>query len=309
MKFDTKLYVKARKYIVIACVAAMAFLAVGFTGMTYIFTVKPFQDEITTLLKEGSSPRNDSSTRKLIRGRAANRLLLTLAAMLSLGTILSCVFALRILKPIKEAHEKQATFTANAHHQIKTPIAIMRAEIENARLKKQSSSTTKLLESLLDELSEVEDTTKIMLEHTQLSTKTASMTVKDFRDYATSIAVKIGIEVRFTEPLSPLPLHPQDVQQLIQICFENTIAHSNVRKPQCTVSVTQHNDRFIMTFADNGKGSSVNKELLLQRGFSTKKYSFHSGLGLAIAKDIVKEYGGYVTLKSSPRGFMVRITI
>ena len=66
------------------------------------------------------------------RGRVIARLVITNIAILLGGGLLSYYLALRTLKPIEEAHAALERFTADASHELRTPIAAMQTEIEVA---------------------------------------------------------------------------------------------------------------------------------------------------------------------------------
>jgi len=64
------------------------------------------------------------------RAHIINRLLLINLVILVGGGFLSYYLALRTLKPIEEANEAQSRFTADASHELRTPITVIRSENE-----------------------------------------------------------------------------------------------------------------------------------------------------------------------------------
>src|ERR1044072_4369389 len=90
--------------------------------------------------------------------------LLNLTALV-VGGFLSYWFAGRTLRPIRRAHEAQARFTADASHELGTPLANIRAENEVfLRQKKFSDSDARdLIESNLEEVQRLEQLSSDLL--------------------------------------------------------------------------------------------------------------------------------------------------
>ncbi len=75
-----------------------------------------------------------------------------------------------------------------------------------------------------------------------------------------------------------------------------------------TVSATQAGDRIVLTIADDGPGVAAEIARQLFTPFTTGKDG-GLGLGLAIARDIAREFGGDLTHRATPTGATFDLTM
>lgn len=88
------------------------------------------------------------------RAKVFIALLITNVGVLVVGGWISYILARRSLEPIEEAHASLERFTADASHELRTPISAMKSEIEVALMESKISDkdARKLLQSNLEEL-------------------------------------------------------------------------------------------------------------------------------------------------------------
>ncbi|MCP3669028.1 MAG: sensor histidine kinase [Gammaproteobacteria bacterium] len=100
----------------------------------------------------------------------------------------------------------------------------------------------------------------------------------------------------------------EDMLELLGNLLDNAFKWAT-SKVSCAISL---NNGIEIIIADDGSGlSSVDMDLLTQRGVRLDEMTEGHGLGLAITKDIVKLYGGVMDLERSPSlgGLQIRIVL
>lgn len=115
--------------------------------------------------------------------------------------------------------------------------------------------------------------------------------------------------------LQNLPLRvvvrPQAMRRAIGNLIQNALNYGT----QCDISVSQDEDHVMITIDDNGPGIPASAREDVFRPFfrleqSRNRASGGIGLGLAIARDIIRAHGGEITLEdSSAGGLRARVTL
>ncbi len=109
--------------------------------------------------------------------------------------------------------------------------------------------------------------------------------------------------LRFLTPPGPsvrVCMDSQDLQEMLGNVLENAVkwAESEIRM---TFEVSA--DQLKITITDDGKGMTMSAcEAALKRGGKLDEHRSGSGLGLAIVTDLVKLYGGELTLSEAHSG-------
>ncbi len=237
--------------------------------------------------------------------------IITDGIIIILGGAAGYLFARRTLQPIQDAHEAQATFTANASHELRTPLAVMQTEIEVAlRNKKLSAAEARdILASSLEEVERLRSLSDQLLGLTRADqplrlqkvnlSRFVTAAVKELsKRHNVSIATAItkDVEAQVDKVL---------LGQALGILVDNAVNYSG-EKPEILVGLAKSEDRIHLTVHDNGLGISTQDiERIFERFYrgsnaTSVKPSGH-GLGLSLAKDIVTRHGGSITVQSSKK--------
>lgn len=264
-------------------------------------------------------------------GQSRNNLLTNLInfnlLILALSSVASYFFARRTLRPIEEMMEAQSRFTADASHELKTPLTAMKSEIEVALRDKKlgSSDAKKLLASNLEEIEKLESLSNALLELARYENKEG----KDFQslllpEIATKAYGKIEKladekEIEFKTNLKEIKIRgdASSLTELFVILYDNAIKYSP-KKSAVNVSIRKEMRHVEIRVSDQGSG--INKKDLpnifdrFYRADSSrhKEKSGSYGLGLAIAKSIVDLHRGSISIESKEgRGstFIVRLPL
>jgi signal transduction histidine kinase len=236
------------------------------------------------------------------------------------------VLARRTLRPIEAAHKSQIRFTADASHELKTPLTAMKADTE-ATLMRGPSDVGLLRRTLEDNLKDIEKLEKLtghlldLSRHDSRATAKAEVldleiitkeVVASFSSRTRDKQIKVNVK---TQP-ALVKAEPQGLNQLIAIVLDNAIKYSNP-KGQINLSLVNKRQRAIMTIEDDGIGIPPDDlPHIFERFYRSKNVSTAKdrptgyGLGLPLAKDIVELNGGLIDVHSKEgQGTTVSITL
>ncbi|MBR3138856.1 HAMP domain-containing histidine kinase [Candidatus Saccharibacteria bacterium] len=226
-------------------------------------------------------------------GRA--RLLITLlavGAIVEVAVFIITYFASqKIVEPVKDSYEKQKMFIANASHELKTPLAIIQANMEALDVNKDNEKWKHNIEN------EVTHANKLVLDLLQLARMDAGSTSKKVLEKVnlrTEIEKRIKMfEAKFNGKINfkysgeegVLNLPKQDVLQVLDILLDNATKYGDKK-----IKVILDKNR--ITISNDGATVSQNDlEKIFDRFYQTDKTKDGSGLGLAIAKTLCEQNG------------------
>lgn len=205
------------------------------------------------------------------------------------------------LKRLDAWAARQRRFTANAAHELRTPLAIMRARLENAK-----ASSLKI--ELLGDASQLRSIVEEMLVAARLTEGQASL------DQCVDLSVAAR---RVVSDLLPLAI---ECDRFIDFdCAANAETRGNQRAIECVLtnlidnalraeppngSVVVRIDREeIVEVIDHGEGiAAADREMIFEPFWRKNESSPGTGLGLAIAKEIVDAHGGRIWFEETPGG-------
>lgn len=213
-------------------------------------------------------------------------------------------------------------FSADASHELKTPLAIMKSEIEQSLQTDSVVNFKELSFSLLDEIQRLQDMTDkltqlSLIENQELNLEVKSVWLNDiiFNEInrVESLLLKKGLAIDTSgiDSISCMGdknwlniLFRNIIDNAIKFSFENNIIK---------IVVTIHNEMALVSIRDYGTGVSDNElELLTSRFFRShniENSTSGSGLGLSICNWIVNKHNGDITFKSHRPGLEVQIMI
>ncbi len=232
---------------------------------------------------------------------------------LSIAATGSYLLARKTLQPIEKAHAAQRRFTADASHELRTPIAAMQTEIEvylrDENLTKEEAKD--LLKSNLEELAKLRDLSSNLLliarqdEDGQLELKpTKSEKIShDALSRVRKLAKNKQITLENTIDKAQVRANQKALSELLVVLLENAIKYSP-SETTVTLRGQVKGRHYRYSVEDSGRGiDSDDYERIFERFFRVdqsrnKTVIDGTGLGLAIAKNIASQHGTNIQVKS-----------
>lgn len=239
------------------------------------------------------------------------RLIFINLGILLLAGLSGYFLAGRTLRPIKEMVDEQNRFITDASHELRTPITVLKSEIEvNLRDKKISSNTKEILESNLEEVNNLQVLSDNLIKLAQKNGNVISLE-------EVSLLEVIELAIKKVTPLSKIKkikienkIKVQSVKadkpsliELFVILLDNAIKYSE-KDTTITLASEKTDHAVVVSIKDQGIG--ISKEdipHLFDRFYRadsshTKVNAPGYGLGLSIAKQIVEKHKGSVKVES-----------
>jgi heavy metal sensor kinase len=216
----------------------------------------------------------------------------------------------RMLDRLDSAYQYANRFSADAAHEIHTPLAIIRGELEFLAAKKHSPELQAAIGNILDEVNRLSD----MVEKLAMLSRMDSLWGKhahaefDLAALAAETMDQMRLladEKRIT--LAPLMGGPAVVagdrnrlKQVLVNLLDNAIKYTP-EGGRVAVEVKSQANRVLLSVSDTGIGvAPEHREKIFDRFYrvSTDRGDTGSGLGLAIAKSICNAHGGSISVDS-----------
>ena len=219
-------------------------------------------------------------------------------------------FSGRIVRPVIESYEKQKRFITDAGHEIKTPLAIIKADVEVLEMdleenewltdiKNQSNRLTDLTNDLiyLSRMEEAND--KLQMIEFPLSDVSDEM-ADSFRMMAQSKNKTFICQI---EPMLTLKGNEKSIRQLISILLENAMKYSpdggtvsiTVAKQNKNITLSVYNTT---TLPVPGESLPMLFERFYRVDASHNSETGGHGIGLSVAKAIVTAHSGKIQAKT-----------
>ncbi|HEY1730720.1 MAG TPA: ATP-binding protein [Terriglobales bacterium] len=223
-----------------------------------------------------------------------------------------------MLEGLHRAFDQQREFLANAAHELKTPVAILKSTLQSLLQRpRQAGEYRAGLEEALDDMARLEKLLHSMLRLARAEQWAAGSTRRDLDviDIATTCQSaidrlapiarqrNIAIDVS-SDGAMPLRADAEDLELVWANLVENAIRFSPDGN-RIQIRLHTNASRGTVEIADNGPGMSP-EELAhiferFHRGDSSRARDTGGyGLGLAISKALVEAYGGSITPQSAP---------
>ena len=219
------------------------------------------------------------------------------------------------LDRLDSALERQRSFTSDASHDLRSPIAAARAQIEEALLFPDDVDWPQTARNVLQSLERLQ---AIVTDLLQL----ARLDAAAWQDVETvDLGALVTIELARSDRTKRIVPHLQEgvtvrgdrlrLVRLLTNLLDNAERHAESR---VDVKVSREDGTAVLEVVDDGVGvAEENRDLVFQRFArlqdSKARDPGGTGLGLPIAREIARLHGGSLTIEDSERGarFVLRI--
>lgn len=234
-------------------------------------------------------------------------------ALLFFSGGLAFILAGKNLKPIKKAMEKQKRFTADASHDLRTPLAIMKTDCE-VMLKKKGISMAEYRELAVSNLEEV-NRMSAMVEQLLFLSRNENIPKQELISISLGrlvekmtasfkfLAEKKNITLIISEISEDYVLgNKLDLERMLSNILKNAINYTS-DNGKVEISVKKINNQIKLSIKDDGIGMEVEDlehatEAFYKADKTRSEEDGGSGLGLSIVKEIVKNHNGELVIRS-----------
>ena len=221
----------------------------------------------------------------------------------------------RMLERLSDAFEIQRQFTANAAHELRTPLALMQVQLDLYHSNSHpgnDADTVQMIQMVTEQNDRLNKMVKTLLDMSELQTVgrddeiVLDALVDEVLEDLEPLAE--GKNIRLVTKCKDITMVGSDIliYRLVYNLVENAIKYNHLGG-QVTVTADRKEKHVYLSVEDTGAGIPEElKERVFEPFFRVDKSRSRElggvGLGLALVREIVRVHDGSITVKSNPSG-------
>lgn len=221
----------------------------------------------------------------------------------------------RMLERLSDAFEIQRQFTANAAHELRTPLALMQVQLDLYHSNghpDNDADTVQMIKMVTEQNDRLNKMVKTLLDMSELQTvgRDDEIILDALMDEVLEDLEPLaeGKNIRLIGKCKDITMVGSDIliYRLVYNLVENAIKY-NHSGGQVTVTADRKEKHVYLSVKDTGTGIPEElKERVFEPFFRVDKSRSRElggvGLGLALVREIVRVHDGSITVKSNPSG-------
>ncbi len=224
--------------------------------------------------------------------------------------IIAILLSKWLVRPVKETFDKQKVFISDASHELKTPLAVISANVD---VLQSEIGENKWLEYISSETMRMSELVNELLSLARLDDKnSSSLNMSDFSLTDLVLQTALPFESRMFESGKKFTVEADEnidyhgdqsaIRHILTILIDNAEKYSG-ENGEISVKLTKHGAKRIIEVFNTGRGIPQDKlDKVFERFYREDEVrnskSGGYGLGLSIAKSIAEAHRGSITVQS-----------